>query len=366
MGRPASINEADITKAVDELLETGKPVNPYRVRQVLGRGSTTKIAHFLQGLDIETTYEDSEFQTVIDLNDERSHYLAKLVRPLIFQLEENQQAAIDEAKAKFEAQRQELEDLVNNLEEKLAGKQSELDTLETRLENAESQRDSQEEENLQLKIEAAANYEKQIALHEKIHAQSEEITERKKQLEQADSEQAALKRRYDLQLSQMRGDFDELKEETLSYRSRAEKQFAEDRAEKAQLQQQIDQQRNAADRADGERQRLEKELYESQSNVAKLQESLAQQYSHVEALDKRLNDSESTKKRVEESHKELKNALTDMQQSNLTLETANRSLAKEVEFLKEILRKFEAVREVATSEDPIPTSSENKPGGSER
>lgn len=232
MGRPASINEADITKAVDELLETGKPVNPYRVRQVLGRGSTAKIAHFLQGLDIETTYEDSEFQTVIDLNDERSHYLAKLVRPLIFQLEENQQAAIDEAKAKFEAQRQELEDLVNNLEEKLAGKQSELDTLETRLENAESQRDSQEEENLQLKIEAAANYEKQIALHEKIHAQSEEITERKKQLEQADSEQAALKRRYDLQLSQMRGDFDELKEETLSYRSRAEKQFAEDRAEK--------------------------------------------------------------------------------------------------------------------------------------
>lgn len=82
----------------------------------------------------------------------------------------------------------------------------------------------------------------------------------------------------------------------------------------------------------------------------------------MEALDKRLNDSESTKKRVEESHKELKNALTDMQQSNLTLETANRSLAKEVEFLKEILRKFEAVREVATSEDPIPTSSENKPG----
>lgn len=182
MGRPASINEADITKAVETLQESGRPVNPYRIRQVLGKGSTAKIAHYLQGLDIESTYEDSEFQAAIDVNAERSEYLTKLVRPLIFQLEEEQQSAIAEAQAKFEAQRQELEDLARGLEEKLSVKQSEVELLETRLANVERQRDSLEDDNQQLKIAAAANHEKQKALQEKIHSQSEEITERKNNL----------------------------------------------------------------------------------------------------------------------------------------------------------------------------------------
>ena len=53
MGRPASISEADIIRAVEELQESRKPVNPYQVRQILGKGSTAKIAHYLHGLDID-------------------------------------------------------------------------------------------------------------------------------------------------------------------------------------------------------------------------------------------------------------------------------------------------------------------------
>ena len=345
MGRPASISEADIIRAVEELQESRKPVNPYQVRQILGKGSTAKIAHYLHGLDIDSTYEDSEFQAAIDLNAERSEYLAKLVRPLIFQLEEEQQSAINEAKAKFETQRQELDELARGLEEKLSGKQSEVETLETKLENLESERDSLKVDNQQLRIAAAANHEKQIALQEKIHTQGEEITERKKQLEQATSEKAALEHRHDQQLSRLRDEFDELKEEFASYRNKAEDQFAEHRTEKARLLEQVEEQRDIANLEAGERQRLEQELSHTRASAKSLQESFSNQISIIEDLERRLTDSESTARRVAESLSELKSSFEDVQRSKQSLENANQSLAAEVEFLKDILRKFQSIRD---------------------
>lgn len=364
MGRPSSIKEADVLNAVDFLQESRRPINPYQVRQVLGRGSTAKIAHFLESLDIQSTYEDSEFQPAIELNEERSQYLAKLVRPLVFQLEEDQEAAIGKAEAQFEKQREELEALVSTLESKLAGKQSELDTLETRSVSAESKIEKLEEENAQLKIDAAANQEKQNALQEKIHSLNEEVRGRKEQIEHAHSEKAELLRRHDLQLAQLREDFDTLKNESLDYRNKAEKQFAEDSAEKTRLQEQINTQQSASDRATAERQRLEKELSDSQYNETKLRESLSKQDVNVETLEKHLEDAESEKARLEETHNELKTIFANTKQSNQALETANQGLVAEVEFLKEILRKFEGLRKVGDSEDSTPTNKRDNPKGS--
>ena len=360
MGRPASISEADIIRAVEELQESRKPVNPYQIRQILGKGSTAKIAHYLHGLDIDSTYEDSEFQAAIDLNAERSEYLAKLVRPLIFQLEEEQQSAINEAKAKFETQRQELDELARGLEEKLSGKQSEVELLETRLANVERQRDSLEDDNQQLKIAAAANHEKQKALQEKIHSQSEEITERKKQLEQASSEKAALEHRHSEQQSRLQREFDELKEESSSYRNMAEDRFSEHRAEISRLQEQVDKQRENASLEAAERQRVEQELSDARASSKNLQESLSTQKSIVEDLERRLQDSESETKRVMESHSELKSSFDEAQRSTQALENANQSLVAEVEFLKDILRKFQSIRDEMNWEESDTKKNNNK------
>ena len=107
----------------------------------------------------------------------------------------------------------------------------------------------------------------------------------------------------------------------------------------------MEEQRDIANLEAVERQRLEQELSHTRAGAKSLQESLSNQSSIIEDLERRLTDSESTARRVAESLSELKSSFEDVQRSKQSLENANQSLAAEVEFLKDILRKFQSIRD---------------------
>jgi len=77
MARPSVIAIQDIEDAVETLNGLGKPINPYQVRTLLGKGSEAKIAYFLKGLNIDIDYQDE---------DPVTKRLVSLIRPVVLEL----------------------------------------------------------------------------------------------------------------------------------------------------------------------------------------------------------------------------------------------------------------------------------------
>jgi DNA repair exonuclease SbcCD ATPase subunit len=79
MARAPAIGIADVEKAKNALLSQGVTVNPYQIRQLLGRGSYDTIEKFLRALSVTS---ENEQQT----EDRLSKSLAEMVRPLAQEL----------------------------------------------------------------------------------------------------------------------------------------------------------------------------------------------------------------------------------------------------------------------------------------
>jgi len=115
MARPSVIAVQDIEDAVDTLNGLGKPINPYQVRTLLGKGSEAKIAYFLKGLDIDIDYQDEDPVTkrlvslirpvVLELNDQYDELVAKEKKSLQESLEKEKQRSVALEKASHEAQK---------------------------------------------------------------------------------------------------------------------------------------------------------------------------------------------------------------------------------------------------------------------
>ncbi|CAH0990245.1 hypothetical protein SIN8267_00337 [Sinobacterium norvegicum] len=79
MARAPAIGIADVEKAKHALLSQGVTVNPYQIRQLIGRGSYDTIEKYLRALSLTT---DNEQQS----EDRLSKSLAEMVRPLAQEL----------------------------------------------------------------------------------------------------------------------------------------------------------------------------------------------------------------------------------------------------------------------------------------
>jgi len=114
MARPSVIAIKDIEDAVDTLNGLGKPINPYQVRTLLGKGSEAKIAYFLKGLDIDIEYQDEDPVTkrlvslirpvVLELNDQYDELVAKEKKGLEDALEKEKQKSAQREDERNEAQ----------------------------------------------------------------------------------------------------------------------------------------------------------------------------------------------------------------------------------------------------------------------
>ena len=114
MARPSVIAIQDIEDAVDTLNGLGKPINPYQVRTLLGKGSEAKIAYFLKGLDIDIEYQDEDPVTkrlvslirpvVLELNDQYDELVAKEKKGLEASLEKEKQKSAQRENERNEAQ----------------------------------------------------------------------------------------------------------------------------------------------------------------------------------------------------------------------------------------------------------------------
>ena len=154
MARPSVIAIKDIEDAVDTLNGLGKPINPYQVRTLMGKGSEAKIAYFLKGLGIDIEYQDEDPVTkrlvslirpvVLELNDQYDELVAKEKKGLQERLDKEKQQSDDLKKERNEAQKShkqaslritELEKFLLEANQALADKSAKLSKVEQSNEN---------------------------------------------------------------------------------------------------------------------------------------------------------------------------------------------------------------------------------------
>jgi len=164
MARPSVIAIQDIEDAVDTLNGLGKPINPYQVRTLLGKGSEAKIAYFLKGLDIDIDYQDEDPVTkrlvslirpvVLELNDQYDELVAKEKKSLQEALEKEKQRSETLKKESQAAQKdhQQATLRITALEKSLLEANQALTEKSTQLSKTE-----QSNENLKQALVAAEN-----------------------------------------------------------------------------------------------------------------------------------------------------------------------------------------------------------------
>jgi chromosome segregation ATPase len=117
MGRPSLIGFRDVEEAVEILRAKGKPVNPYQVRAILGKGSEAKITYYLKGMGLEIEYQDE---------DPITKRLSNLLRPVVIELNEQYDDQIRREKA-------DLQECISRLTEKSRQDEEKIRTLEDEL-----------------------------------------------------------------------------------------------------------------------------------------------------------------------------------------------------------------------------------------
>ena len=164
MARPPVISIQDIKDAVDTLNGLGKPINPYQVRTLLGKGSEAKIAYFLKGLDIAIDYQDDDPVTkrlvslirpvVLELNDQYDELVTKEKKSLQEALEKEKQRSKALERESHEAQKSQKQATlrITALEKALLEANQSLTDKSTQLSKTE-----QSNENLKQALVAAEN-----------------------------------------------------------------------------------------------------------------------------------------------------------------------------------------------------------------
>jgi chromosome segregation ATPase len=182
MARPSVIAIQDIEDAVDTLNGLGKPINPYQVRTLLGKGSEAKIAYFLKGLDIDIDYQDEDPVTkrlvslirpvVLELNDQYDELVTKEKKTLEERLEKAKQQSEALKKENHEAQKnhQQVTFRITELEKSLVETKQTLTDKSAKLSKAE-----QSNENLKQALVAAENALIELR-HHKEQLQTEHAT----------------------------------------------------------------------------------------------------------------------------------------------------------------------------------------------
>ena len=182
MARPSVIAIQDIEDAVDTLNGLGKPINPYQVRTLLGKGSEAKIAYFLKGLDIDIDYQDEDPVTkrlvslirpvVLELNDQYDELVAKEKKSLQEALEKEKQRSDALEKESNEAQKSQKQAALRIIEHEkslLEANQALTDK------SAKLSKTEQSNENLKQALVAAENRLIEVK-HHQDQLQAEQIT----------------------------------------------------------------------------------------------------------------------------------------------------------------------------------------------
>ncbi|PVZ64486.1 hypothetical protein [Pelagibaculum spongiae] len=157
MGRPSVISYEDVAEAVRILQGKGKPINPYQVRSILGKGSESKILYYLKGMGLQVEYQDDDPLTkrivniirpaMVELNEQYEQQIqrekADLVEQLTLEREKNKslQSELKEIATKFENEHERAEDALGQVTEL----QAEVDSTQQQLVSQQQRSESLEE-----------------------------------------------------------------------------------------------------------------------------------------------------------------------------------------------------------------------------
>lgn len=160
MARPPAIGYQDVEEAVRILRDKGKPINPYQVRSVLGKGSEAKILYYLKGMGLDVEYQD---------DDPLTKRMVNLIRPVVVELNEQYEEQIRKEKSeltenlsqereKSKAYRAQLDEALKKLEDESQRAQTavtEIDKLRSELDGEKRELENQRQRgaNLEEKLE---------------------------------------------------------------------------------------------------------------------------------------------------------------------------------------------------------------------
>lgn len=132
MARPPVIGYEDVEEVVRILQDKGKPINPYQVRSILGKGSEAKILYYLKAMGLDIEYQDE---------DPLTKRIVNLVRPVIVELNEQYEEQIRKEKSglieelssereRVKSYRNELADMSAKLKDETSRAESSLKKIE--------------------------------------------------------------------------------------------------------------------------------------------------------------------------------------------------------------------------------------------
>ena len=183
MARPPVIGYEDVEEAVRMLQDKGKPINPYQVRSVLGKGSEAKILYYLKGMGLDIEYQDE---------DPLTKRIVNLVRPVVVELNEQYEEQIRKEKAGL------IEELSSE-RERVKSYRDQLADMSAKLKDETSRADSslKKIEQLQTELNAerkalAEQKQRTLSLEEKLDSTNTSLKDTKLHLESTKAEHKEL------------------------------------------------------------------------------------------------------------------------------------------------------------------------------
>jgi len=333
MARPSVIAIQDIEDAVDTLNGLGKPINPYQVRTLIGKGSEAKIAYFLKGLDIDIEYQDEDPVTkrlvslirpvVLELNDQYDELVAKEKKDLEERLEKEKQRSEALKKENHEAQKshQQATLRITELEKSLIDANQALTDKSAKLSKT-----AQSNENLKQALVAAEN-----ALIEVKHHQDQLQAEHATLVHTLKNEHAETLKGYKQALEQSNISIQQSRDQLADAESKNK--------EHTEMNNELKDQLNLSHQ---EYSQISREITESNKNLVELK---TQNKHQVEKLEKQQKIIDTGKQELTAA-KQTIIALKEHQKINSTLQTDNQKLTidneklhTEVEVLRSVVDK---------------------------
>ena len=333
MARPASITQEDVESAASVLKNNGKPINPYQVRKILGKGSVAKIGYFLKALGVDAIYET---------DDPLTARLALLLRPAALELEEQTSERIHIATEQLQKDIDDRDDSLEDLGNSLREKQSQLDATQEALNQAALERDSVKSENQGLELKCARLEETVESQVKQLAANAERIAEMKAKSVEARDELLTTLSEHKEAIRMMREDhqrsIDGYKEAVSTTNQKLhelaenrEAAVAENIALKQELQRVNDNHQATKREAEQNMQALRSEATRHREQIKELSEQCSDLTQERDILSGKLKaESQASKQQ-----------LATVRSNNERFLSENTRLVSELDFLKTIISKFE-------------------------
>ena len=334
MARPSVIAIQDIEDAVDTLNGLGKPINPYQVRTLLGKGSEAKIAYFLKGLDIDIDYQDEDPVTkrlvslirpvVLELNDQYDELVEKEKKSLQEALEkENQQSkALKKESLETQKKHQQATLRITELEKALLEANQALADKNAKLSKTE-----QSNENLKQALVAAEN-----ALIEVKHHQEQLQTEHTTLVHTLKNEHAETLNGYKQALEQSNVSIQQTRD-----------QLADAESKNKMLTDTNDELKEQLNLSHQENTEISRKVTETKKQLADQKNQNKRQDAELEIRQKIIDTGKqklAAAKRTISSLKEHQGINSTLQMDNQKLTMENEKLRTEVEVLRSVVDNF--------------------------